>query len=73
MNDRILFRVDDLARALAISRTTIWRWTRDGRLPPPVYVGTIPFWPAEQVRRHVGALAMEAAVRQRRSRRSEPQ
>ncbi|MCZ7652124.1 MAG: AlpA family phage regulatory protein [Thermoanaerobaculia bacterium] len=29
----------DLANSLAISRATVWRWVREGRLPPPVKIG----------------------------------
>lgn len=32
--DRILFK-PDLARRYGKARETVWRWIRDGKLPPP--------------------------------------
>jgi prophage regulatory protein len=32
-------RAQELARLLAVHRTTLWRWVRDGHLPPPVHLG----------------------------------
>lgn len=32
--DRVLFKTD-LARRYGKARETIWRWERDGKLPPP--------------------------------------
>lgn len=29
----------DLASRLGVSRATIWRWKREGHIPPPVYLG----------------------------------
>ncbi len=38
MPDQIL-RVADLAALLSVSRTTVWRWTQSGHLPPPLKIG----------------------------------
>lgn len=27
-----------------VSRMTIYRWTKDGKLPPPVRIGSHPMW-----------------------------
>jgi predicted DNA-binding transcriptional regulator AlpA len=34
--DISLIRARDLARALSIDRVTLWRWVRDGIIPPPL-------------------------------------
>ena len=33
------YRDKDIADALGVSRNTVWRWTREGRLAPPVKLG----------------------------------
>jgi prophage regulatory protein len=33
------YRDKDIAEALGVSRNTVWRWTREGRLAPPVKLG----------------------------------
>jgi excisionase family DNA binding protein len=33
-DDTRLVRTGELMRRLGVSRTTLYRWTRDGRLPP---------------------------------------
>ena len=30
------YRDKDIADAMGVSRNTVWRWVRDGRLPEPV-------------------------------------
>lgn len=45
-----LFRPTRLARLLGVDASTIWRWRRDGVLPPPVEVGGITGWTEEQIR-----------------------
>jgi prophage regulatory protein len=32
-------RAQELATMLAVHRTTLWRWVRDGHLPRPVQLG----------------------------------
>jgi predicted DNA-binding transcriptional regulator AlpA len=29
---------DHVARRLCVSKTTVWNWTREGRLPAPTYI-----------------------------------
>lgn len=31
------FSADELAQILKVGRRTIWRWTAQGKLPPPIY------------------------------------
>jgi predicted DNA-binding transcriptional regulator AlpA len=33
MTSRVV-RTDELAKRLGVTRSTIWRWLREGRLPP---------------------------------------
>lgn len=49
---RDLMTATQVARYLEVSRRTIWRWTKQGLLPPPVRVGPhCPRWRAEDIRR----------------------
>ena len=36
---RKYIRAQELATMLAVHRTTLWRWVRDGHLPRPVQLG----------------------------------
>jgi prophage regulatory protein len=36
---RKYIRAQELATILAVHRTTLWRWVRDGHLPRPVQLG----------------------------------
>lgn len=38
MTSRVV-RTDELARRLGVTRSTIWRWIREGRLPPKHHYG----------------------------------
>ena len=38
MNDRIL-RAKDVVAVLGVSRTTLWRWVKDGTFPQPIQLG----------------------------------
>jgi prophage regulatory protein len=51
------FSDSDLAQTLGVSRNTIWRWAREGRLSPPIKIGpNCTRWPESAiealVRRH---------------------
>ncbi|HCM1364855.1 TPA: helix-turn-helix domain-containing protein [Vibrio parahaemolyticus] len=57
MNDKKLIRINELATYLNISKVTLWRWRKEGRLPAacaisPRVVGwkreTIESWLDEQ-------------------------
>lgn len=28
----------------SVSRMTLYRWTKEGKLPPPVHIGSHPMW-----------------------------
>lgn len=38
-------RDNDLAERLSVSRSTIWRWSAEGLLPPPRRIGGATRWP----------------------------
>ncbi|WP_420604905.1 helix-turn-helix transcriptional regulator [Vibrio parahaemolyticus] len=40
MIDRKFIRVSDLATYLNISKVTVWRWRKEGRLPPARAIST---------------------------------
>lgn len=39
-----LVNAGDLAELFQVSKTTIFRWSRAGRIPPPVKVGKQFYW-----------------------------
>jgi predicted DNA-binding transcriptional regulator AlpA len=42
--------IDDVARLFDVSRITVWRMTRDGRLPPPFYPRErLPRWTLREI------------------------
>lgn len=54
---RILFK-PDLARRYGKARETIWRWCRDGKLPPPdVHIAGHAGWRESTIRAHESAAA----------------
>ena len=45
-----LLSVADLCRVLGVGRSTIWRWRRDGILPPPIELTpSTSRWPEDQI------------------------
>ena len=36
---------DEIARALGVHVSTVWRWGRDGQLPKPIRIGNTIRWP----------------------------
>lgn len=43
------YRTKDLCLALQVSRTTLWRWSKDPSFPAPIKRGAIVLWDAEAV------------------------
>jgi excisionase family DNA binding protein len=76
MNDaKLCLRTAELAAALGVSRTTVWRLTQRGELPPPRYVGCSPVWLIDDVKRALARLPTQgsAAPARRRSKPEQPQ
>ena len=56
--DSAFVRITVLIALLTCSRTTIWRWVRDGRLPQPLHLGSnISVWSVGEIRRTLKKLA----------------
>lgn len=52
MIDRNFIRVSDLATHLNISKVTVWRWRKEGRLPPARAISTrVVGWERETIER----------------------
>lgn len=52
----------DLATRYRVSRNTIWRWTKEGRLPAPVRLGPgCTRWSMADIEAHEGAIERGAA------------
>ncbi len=45
---KILLTAKQTADALSISKPTLWRWAKQGTLPP-IRIGRCTRWPADQV------------------------
>jgi len=44
-----LLRAKDVAGKLKIAVSTVWTWTREGRLPAPAKMGTTTVWHSDQI------------------------
>lgn len=42
--EKRLLRTEDICRITGVSRQTIWRWYRKGKLPRPITIGSLNFW-----------------------------
>jgi excisionase family DNA binding protein len=49
----LLLSARDLARELAVSRSTIWRWHAAGKLPLPIKVGRAVRWSRDAIVRWI--------------------
>ena len=46
-----LVRASYIYERLGIHYTTLWRWIKDGKFPPPIQLGRFRAWPKEDVDR----------------------
>lgn len=46
---QVLLRAEQVRKIVPVSRTTLWRWTRDCGFPRPIRVGNCRFWRADAV------------------------
>ena len=62
MIDKSFIRIDDLASLLGVTKVTIWRWRKEGRLPAPIAVSPrIVGWKRETIEAWLDAQATELA------------
>lgn len=43
MYQKEILKIADIVEMLSISKTTVWRWTQENRLPRPIYMGNKVF------------------------------
>lgn len=48
---RELLSAREVAEALGCGQSTVWRWAKNGVLPPPKKIGALSRWPVEEIRR----------------------
>lgn len=48
--EKLAFRPSELAQALGVSRTTLWRLVKSGALPQPLRLGGAVLWCTDDVR-----------------------
>lgn len=49
--DEMLLRTKDVQKKLGISRTTLHRWQKEGKIPPPIKISqNMVAWPMSQIR-----------------------
>jgi predicted DNA-binding transcriptional regulator AlpA len=57
--------IADVERTAGISRVTVWRWCRAGKLPAPHYIGDRRMWWADEVEAALAAMTKPAVSSQR--------
>lgn len=48
-------RTAELLEAVPVSRITLWRWSRNGKIPAPHRIGKTVLWPVSTVRAIIDA------------------
>ncbi len=62
MNEVRYLKVKDLSARLGVSRSTIWEWSRVGKLPKPVKLGeAVTRWRSDEVDEALAKLERRAA------------
>ena len=55
-------KVKELAQRLGVSRSTIWEWSRTGKLPKPVKLGdAVTRWRSDEIEAALEKLEQRAA------------
>ena len=60
VESQVLWRVSEVARALAVDSRTVWRWASAGVIPSPIHIGGATRWRREDIMAFVGEKASEA-------------
>ncbi|MBQ7738092.1 MAG: AlpA family phage regulatory protein [Desulfovibrionaceae bacterium] len=59
--EKQLWRVADLVRILGISKATVWRWLKSGKLPEPIRLGAkVVVWKKTEIENFIQSLGTEA-------------
>jgi len=37
--EKVFLRANDVAYVLGVSRATVWKWVKEGKLPQPIKIG----------------------------------
>lgn len=62
MIDKNFIRINDLAKQLDVTKVTIWRWRKEGRLPPATAISPkIVGWKRETIEEWLDEQATELA------------
>ncbi|EGU9030729.1 TPA: helix-turn-helix domain-containing protein [Vibrio parahaemolyticus] len=62
MIDKKFIRINDLAKQLDVTKVTIWRWRKEGRLPPATAISPrVVGWKRETIEAWLDKQATELA------------
>ncbi|MDW2263142.1 MULTISPECIES: helix-turn-helix transcriptional regulator [unclassified Vibrio] len=62
MIDKKFIRINDLAKQLDVTKVTIWRWRKEGRLPPAIAISPrVVGWKRETIEAWLDKQATELA------------
>ncbi len=56
-----LLKTRDVAELLSVSVRTVWRWTRNGQLPKPIYLSSSPRWRVSDIDKFLHTLTFSRA------------
>lgn len=63
-NGDYLLTVEDLAKLLKVSKRTVWRWCKNGRIPAPLRYSKISIrWRASDIQNHLSNQKSEEVAR----------
>tara|TARA_R110000737_G_scaffold351705_2_gene394753 strand:- start:738 stop:935 length:198 start_codon:yes stop_codon:yes gene_type:complete len=57
LKDKDYLTESDLMDMFTIGQTTVWRWTKQGLLPKPFFLGRRKFWKREDITAHIDKVA----------------
>lgn len=52
----MLLRADQVAKALGIGQSTVWRWAREGALPKPIKWRGVTVWRTKDLQEMIDGL-----------------
>ncbi|MDX8401828.1 MAG: hypothetical protein R8K47_04285 [Mariprofundaceae bacterium] len=51
--DQGLVQLKEVLDAIRVSRTTWWRWVKDGLAPQPVKIGSVTLWRTSELKKFI--------------------